>query len=572
MHWWQTGIIYQIYPRSFQDTYDTEGIINADGVGDLNGIIRRLDYLKSLHVDAIWISPIFPSPMHDFGYDVADYCDIHPMFGTLADFDRLLAEAHARDLKVILDLVPNHTSDEHAWFVESRSSRDNPRRDYYLWRDPAPGDGPPETRLPNNWQTHFGGNAWTYDAHTGQFYMHQFHSSQPELNYRHPEVLPAMLDNMRFWLDRGVDGFRVDVIWLMLKDEQFRDEPPNPHAGPDARPFDQIRHIYTAGVEGIHGIIRQMRAVLDEYDERMMVGEIYLLVEQLVTYYGDGDECHMPFNFQLINLPWKARIIGDYIREYEGALPPGGWPNWVLGNHDQHRIATRVRKETGVLGRNPVSRSVLDPARLAQMLLLTLRGTPTCYYGDEIGMEDVPIPFEQCMDPAALQQPELFEIWGRDPERTPMQWDDSPNAGFTAPDATPWLPLAADYRLRNVAAQDADPASMLNFYRALAALRRVEPALNRGDYEEVDLGIADAAATGDVLAYRRTWAGSDGFLMALNFGGNEQTLDLGVVGASDISIVLSTDPDRTGSAVAVPFVLRPNEGVVLRLRGPANRD
>ena len=238
----------------------------------------------------------------------------------------------------------------------------------------------------------------------------RFHRSQPELNYRHPEVLPAMLDNMRFWLDRGVDGFRVDVIWLMLKDEQFRDEPPNPHAAADARPFDRIQHIYTAGVQGIHDLIRQMRAVLDEYDERMMVGEIYLPVEQLVTYYGDGDECHMPFNFQLINLPWNARVIGDYIRQYEGALPPGGWPNWVLGNHDQHRVATRV---------GPAQ------ARLAQMLLLTLRGTPTCYYGDEIGMEDVPIPLEHCMDPAALQQPALFEVWGRDPERTPMQWDAS---------------------------------------------------------------------------------------------------------------------------------------------------
>jgi glycosidase len=294
MHWWQTGIIYQIYPRSFQDS-------DGDGVGDLNGIRRRLDYLQALNVDAIWISPIFPSPMHDFGYDVADYCDIHPLFGTLDDFDRLLAEAHGRGLRVILDLVPNHTSEEHAWFVESRSSRDNPKRDYYIWADPAPGAGPPETRRPNNWETHFGGPAWTYDAHTGQFYMHQFHRSQPELNYRHPDVLPAMLDNMRFWLDRGVDGFRVDVIWLMLKDAGLRDEPPNPDAAPDARPFDRLQHIYTADVDGIHDIVRRMRAVLDEYDERMMVGEIYLPLERLMTYYGDGDECHMPFNFQLIN-------------------------------------------------------------------------------------------------------------------------------------------------------------------------------------------------------------------------------------------------------------------------------
>ena len=538
MHWWQTGIIYQIYPRSFQDG-------NADGVGDLNGIISRLDYLKSLDIGAIWISPIFPSPMHDFGYDVADYCDIHPTFGTLADFDRLLAEAHARDLKVILDLVPNHTSDEHAWFVESRGSRDNPKRDYYLWRDPAPGDGPPETRLPNNWQTHFGENAWTYDAHTGQFYMHQFHRAQPELNYRHPDVLPAMLDNMRFWLDRGVDGFRVDVIWLMLKDEQFRDEPPNPHAAPDARPFDQISHVYTAGVEGIHDIIKQMRAVLDEYDERMMVGEIYLPVEQLVTYYGDGDECHMPFNFQLINLPWDARVIGDYIREYEGALPPGGWPNWVLGNHDQHRIASRVGQ---------------TQARVAQMLLLTLRGTPTCYYGDEIGMENVPIPLAQCQDPAALQQPELFEIFGRDPERTPMQWDDSPNAGFTAPGVTPWLPLADDYRQRNVAAQDGDPASILNFYRALAALRRSEPALNRGEYEEVELGVPD------VLAYRRTWAGSDGFWVVLNFGQEAAILDLQPIGSPvTMNLALSTDASRDDTPSGRYFTLAGNEGAIFRL-------
>ncbi len=495
--------------------------------------------------------------MRDFGYDVADYRDVHPLFGTLDDFDRLLAEAHARDLKVILDLVPNHTSDEHAWFVESRSSRDNPKRDYYLWRDPAPGDGPPETRPPNNWQTHFGGDAWTYDAHTGQFYMHQFHRTQPELNYRHPEVLPAMLDNMRFWLDRGVDGFRVDVIWLMLKDEQFRDEPPNPHAAADARPFDRIDHIYTAGVEGIHDIVRQMRAVLDEYDERMMVGEIYLPVEQLVTYYGDGDECHMPFNFQLILLPWDARVIGDYIRRYEAALPPGGWPNWVLGNHDQHRIATRVRKETEFFPKNSASG---DPARVAQMLLLTLRGTPTCYYGDEIGMEDVPIPFEQCMDPAALQQPGLFEVWGRDPERTPMQWDASPHAGFTAPEATPWLPLADDYRQRNVAAQDGDPDSMLNFFRRLTALRRAEPALQRGIIE-----VFDVAANG-VLVYRRAVPDGDSFLVLLNLDDRPATLDLQLaLDNRAANVILSTVASRGEGLVAGALVMAGNEGIILRV-------
>jgi len=271
--WWQKGIIYQIYPRSYQDS-------NGDGIGDLQGIIQRLDYIKSLNIDAVWLSPIYPSPMHDFGYDVADYTGIHPMFGTMADFDQLLAETHRRGMRLLLDLVPNHTSDEHAWFLESRSSRDNPKRDWYIWRDPAPDGGPP-----NNWLSFFGGPAWTFDEKTGQYYLHQFVKQQPELNYRNLQVLQAMLDVMRFWLDKGVDGFRVDVIWLMLKDDQFRDEPLDPNWD-GVRPFGRLQHIYTANLPGVHDIIRQMRAVLDEYTERMMVGEIYLPNKELVKYYG----------------------------------------------------------------------------------------------------------------------------------------------------------------------------------------------------------------------------------------------------------------------------------------------
>jgi len=287
-----------------------------------------------------------------------------------------------------------------------------------------------------------------------------------------------------------------------------------------------------------------MRAVLDEYDERMMVGEIYLPLDQLMTYYGDGNECHMPFNFQLIQLPWNARAIGDYIRDYEAALPPGGWPNWVLGNHDQHRIATRV---------GPAQ------ARVAQMLLLTLRGTPTCYYGDEIGMEDVPIPLEQCMDPAALQQPDLFEIWGRDPERTPMQWDASPNAGFTTPEASCWLPLAAGYQTRNVAAQEGDPTAMLTLFRRLTELRRAEPALNRGAIELIDVGIDD------VLAYRRTVEEGDGFLVVLNFGEEMHEIDLDTFVTAGMEITFSTDPARKVGAIAGAFSLAVDEGVILRL-------
>ena len=294
--WWQTGIIYQIYPRSFQDS-------SGDGVGDLRGITQRLDYLKSLNIGAIWLSPIYPSPMIDFGYDVADYTGVHPLFGTLTDFDELLSQAHARGLRLILDLIPNHTSSAHAWFVESRRSRSNPRRDWYIWRDPAPDGGPP-----NNWRSFFGGPAWTFDAHTGQYYLHQFDPQQPELNYRHPDVLPVMLDQMRFWLDRGVDGFRVDVMWLLLKDAQLRDEPVNPKWD-GISDHSQLLHIYTQDQPGIHDIVRQMRALLNEYDERVLIGEIYLPYKKLVQYYGQDDEAHMPFNFHLILVPWNASDI-----------------------------------------------------------------------------------------------------------------------------------------------------------------------------------------------------------------------------------------------------------------------
>jgi alpha-glucosidase len=536
--WWQKGIIYQIYPRSYQDS-------NGDGIGDLPGIIQRLDYIKSLNVDAIWLSPIYPSPMHDFGYDVSDYTGIHPIFGTLADCDRLLAEVHQRGMKLILDLVPNHTSDEHPWFIESRSSRDNPKRDWYIWRDPAPDGG-----LPNNWLSVFGGPAWTIDETTGQYYLHQFVRQQPELNYRHPDVLPAMLDVMRFWLDRGLDGFRVDVISFMWKDGQFRDNPQNPDW--DGKlPFAEFLPVYTHNLPGVHNIIRQMRAVLDEYDERMMVGETYVPNQELMKYYGQNhDECHLPFNFQLIVTeffeprPWQAQVIRQIVNAYEAALPKGGWPNWVLGNHDHHRLATRL----GV-----------DQTRVATMLLLTLRGTPTCYYGDEIGMEDVSIPPDKVQDPPAIKQPEIADIVGRDPERTPMQWDNSPNAGFALAGVDTWLPVAADYAERNVATQKNDPTSMLSFYRALTCLRRSEPALSLGDYVAVD------TEADDVFAYQRTFAGANNFLIVLNFGPQRQTLNLSQV-AHQATIAIATDMIRYGLVDLANLSLAPNEGLVLQIK------
>ncbi len=540
--WWQKGVIYQIYPRSFQDS-------NGDGIGDLMGIIQRLDYLQSLNVDAIWVSPIYPSPMHDFGYDVADYTGIHPIFGTMADVDRLLSEVHRRGMKLILDLVPNHTSDEHPWFVESRSSRDNPKRDWYIWRNPAPDGGPP-----NNWLSFFGGPAWTFDEKTGQYYLHQFVKQQPELNYRHPEVLPAMLDIMRFWLDKGVDGFRVDVIWLMLKDDQFRDEPPNPDWD-GVVPFMKLQHIYTQNLPGVHDLIRQMRRVMDEYDERLMVGEIYLPNQELMKYYGQNyDECHLPFNFQLINLSdrmtWKAQTVRQMVDAYEAALPQEGWPNWVLGNHDRHRVATRV---------GPAQ------ARVANMLLLTLRGTPTTYYGEEIGMENVPIPPESIQDPPAVNQPELAHLIGRDPERTPMQWDDGPNAGFAPAGVETWLPLAPDYTERNVAGQETDPTSMLNLYRALTNLRRSEPALSVGDYTSVSAPQrGESRGADDIFAYLRSVPNSDRFLIVLNFGSKSHTLDLSHV-APQATIAVATDMIRSGPVDLSNLSCRPDEGLILRL-------
>ncbi len=516
--WWQHGIVYQVYPRSFQDT-------DGDGVGDLEGIRRRLDYLVWLGVDAVWVSPVFASPMADFGYDVSDYRAIHPLFGTLADFDRLLADAHARGLKLILDFVPNHTSDRHPWFVESRSSRTSPKRDWYVWRDSKP-DG----SAPNNWISNFGGPAWTRDEATGQFYLHSFLREQPDLNWRNPAVREAMLDALRFWLDRGVDGFRVDVVWLMIKDEALRDNPPNPDFRPGQAEINRLLPVHNADQPEVHDVIAAMRGLLDGYADRVLIGEIYLPLDRLVTYYGrDLSGVHLPFNFQMIFAAWNAEAIRRLVEDYEAALPPGGWPNWVLGNHDQPRIAARVGDAQ---------------ARVAAVLLLTLRGTPTLYYGDELGIGRVAIPPEAVQDPWERNEPGL----GRDPSRTPFQWDESANAGFST--AAPWLPLDPNRAGRSVAALKEDPHSILRLYRALIALRRGSPALHEGRFER-------ARTRGDVLLYERR-SETDHVVVALNFGRDAR--DVSEDGVSGARLLLSTGLDR-GSVF--DGVLRAEEGVVL---------
>jgi alpha-glucosidase len=522
--WWQRGIVYQIYPRSFQDS-------SGNGIGDLAGIRYRLDYLHWLGVDAVWISPIYPSPMVDTGYDVADYCAIDPVFGSLEDFDALTARAHQLGQRVILDFVPNHTSDQHPWFQESRSSRRSPKRNWYIWRDAAPDGGPP-----NNWRSNFGGSGWEWDEATGQYYYHAFLKEQPDLNWRNPEVRHAMYDVLRFWLRRGVDGFRVDVIWHLVKDEEFRDNPPNPGYGPDDPDIRQFLQVYSCDRPEVHAVIAEMRKVIDEFEDRVLIGEIYLPLERLVTYYGeDLTGAHLPFNFQLIESAWNAQGIQRMIREYENALPVGGWPNWVLSNHDQPRIASRIGT---------------DQARVAALLLLTLRGTPTLYYGDEIGLEKVPVPPDQVHDPWEKNEPGLGV--GRDPNRTPMQWDSSHGAGFTT--RRPWLPVAADYRERNVAVMKQDPSSILSLYRRLLDLRRSRASLTIGSYRTLE-------AQGDTLLFERHH-GDDELIIALNLGRDPHTLALpGELGPW--KLVLNTRLDEASNIEPQQIVLRPNEGVIL---------
>ena len=507
--WWQRGVLYQVYPRSFQDS-------DGDGVGDLAGIRGRLDYLAWLGVDAIWLSPIYPSPMADFGYDVADYTGVDPIFGTLDELDALIADLHKREMRLLLDLVPNHTSSEHRWFRESRSSRDNARRDWYIWRDPAPEGGPP-----NAWQSVFGGSAWQLDEQTGQYYFHSFLKEQPDLDWRNPRVREAMHDVLRFWFRRGVDGFRIDVVWLLGK-------------GPEIQPDWSGTQTGLGGDQPVvHDYIAEMRGVADEFDDRLLIGEIYLDPERLVAYYGPrGRGLHLPFNFQLLELDWRAEHVEAAIDSYETLLPAGGWPNWVLSNHDKPRVATRVGAAQ---------------ARVAATLLLTVRGTPTIYYGDEIGMLDFDVPAAEQRDPQGLRGGR-----SRDPQRTPMRWHDGPQAGFS--DGRPWLPIGADVARINVASERERDDSMLCLHQRLLALRRHEPALSVGGYES--LGAQDTA-----FAYLRR-AGGRQLLIALNLAGQPTSFD---AGERRGRVLISTRAEREGAQVDGRIELAGDEAVVVEL-------
>ena len=521
MRWWQSGILYQIYPRSFADG-------NGDGVGDLAGIIERLPHLSELGVDAIWLSPIFTSPMADFGYDIADYTAIDPVFGSLRDFDALLGAAHQRNIKLLLDLVPNHTSDQHPWFAESRASRGNTKRDWYIWRDAAPGGRPP-----NNWLSEFGGPAWALDECTGQYYYHAFLPQQPDLNWRNRQVREAMHEVMRFWLKRGVDGFRVDVIWHLIKDEVFRDNPPNPDFRAGEADYKRLLPLYSTDRPEVHEVIRGLRAVADEFPDRVLIGEIYLPAEKLGAYYGrDLRGLHLPFNFSLIETPFAPRAIADAVERYETSLPAGAWPNWVMGNHDRARLASRIGPEN---------------AAIAAMLLLTLRGTPTLYYGDEIGIRQGAIAPSRVRDPAARDVP------GRDGARTPMQWDGTAFAGFSS--VEPWLPPAGDFASVNVVDERADPASLYNLYRRLIAARRKSAALTGGSYRTLTAGDR-------TLVFLREAPG-ERVMVALNLGPEAATVD--VPGAAGTVLVASGGLEE-GEAVGGTIVLPGYAAVAVALR------
>jgi alpha-glucosidase len=469
----------------------------------------------------------------DFGYDISDYTAIDPIFGTLVDFDALVDGARRNDIKIILDLVPNHTSDRHPWFLESRTARDSAKRDWYIWRDPAPDGGPP-----NNWLSEFGGSAWQLDEATGQYYCHTFLAAQPDLNWRNPQVRAAIYEVMRFWLKRGVSGFRVDVIWHLIKDDQLRDNPKNPAFTAEEPPHHAVVPLYTADRPEIHDVIREMRNVIEEFDNRVLIGEVYLPVERLVAYYGrDLRGLHLPFNFALLSANWQARTVARLVDHYEAVLPPGGWPNWVLGNHDRPRVASRLGE---------------PQARCAAMLLLTLRGTPTIYYGDEIGMQQARIAPEDVQDPFEKRVP--GKGLGRDGCRTPMQWDDGPQAGFSL--VKPWLPIRFDYQKRNVATLTKDRKSILQLYRRLIDLRRHHTALRRGSYKPV-------AADGDLLLFLRQ-DGTERILAAINMGRRPSSVsfDGGVLGGE---LLLSTFCDRWREHVHGSVELRPDEGILIEL-------
>lgn len=504
--WWRDGAVYQIYPRSFLDA-------NGDGVGDLAGILERLDYLERLGIDGIWLNPVTPSPNADWGYDVSDYCDVHPELGDLDTLENLVAEAGRRGIRILLDIVPNHTSDQHAWFVDSRSSRTAEHRDWYVWAD-GRGDGPP-----NNWASVFGGPAWTLDEQTGQYYLHNFLPEQPDLNWWNPAVWDAFDDILRFWFDRGIAGFRIDVAHGIVNDRELRDDPPDT-TGHDPR---GIAPVYSMNRPEVHDVFRRWRKICEEYEPaRLLVGETHVLDPVVMaSYYGQGDELQLAFNFAFVYAPFDAASLRDVVEQTEAAIPALGWPVWTLSNHDVVRFPTRWCDGDEA------------KARCALLALLALRGTPFLYYGDELGLEQQDVP-------EAAQK----DMAGRDGARTPMPWSDEQGRGFTRAGMEPWLPLGTG---PTVAGQRDDPRSILSLCRDLLALRRERSDLRQAPY-------ASLPSPEGVWA----WSRGERYAAAVNLGEDEAVVD-GLTG----KILICTSRDRDGEHVDSGLRLRPSEGALL---------
>lgn len=499
-NWWKTAVTYEIYPRSFGDT-------NDDGIGDLNGITAHLDYLQSLGVDAIWITPFYPSPQVDFGYDISDYRGIDPQFGTMADFDRLMAESKQRGIRVINDMVLNHTSDKHPWFVESESSRTNAKANWYIWKDARPNGQPP-----NNWQSDFGHSAWTYVASRKQYYYHEFYKEQPDLNWRNQDVRKAMYDVLRFWMNKGVFGFRLDAITSLFEDVEFRDEPYL--TGMDEFGEKKLKHIYTDNLPEVHDVLKQLRQVVNEYPGRILIGETYLPnVGELAKMYGrNNDELQLPMDTQLGFTNHLS--AADFRRKMEDAETKinGNAPLFMFENHDNSRSINRYGD-----GKHDAA-----IARLLATILLTPRDAALIYYGEELGMVDNPPKRkEDVRDPVGRTG------WpknkGRDGERTPMQWNAAMDAGFSTAKST-WLPLNPDYKTLNVAAESRNPTSLLNYYKILIRLRKENPQLRTGDLIMVDRD------NGNVLSYVRKTSDGKAVLVSLNFTAEPQTVNLDLSG------------------------------------------
>lgn len=526
---WGKRIIYQIYPRSFKDS-------NGDGIGDLNGIAEKLDYLKDLGVDAIWLSPIYQSPMRDFGYDISDYYNIDPIFGNLSDFDSLIKKAHNKDIKVLMDFVPNHTSSEHPWFKESRSSKDNPKRDWYIWKSPKKNGG-----VPNNWLSQFGGSAWELDKKTNEYYLHTFDVSQPDLNWRNPQVVEEILDVMRYWMKKGVDGFRVDVAYYLFKDPFFRDEPHNPTHTEHHMQYDSLLHIYTIALPETLHMLKTLNSAINEFDDRFMVCEIYTFLHEIVNLYKIvGNKSFAPFNFSFISLPWNAMEQKKFIDEFDERVGYDYFPTYVLGNHDQPRIATKLGKGF---------------ARTAALLQLTLRGIPFIYYGEELGMKNVSIPEEKAKDPMAVNM-KGFDF-GRDPERTPMQWDTSKFGGFS--NTEPWLPLEKEFKERSVDSEEKDKKSFLNLYKSVIHLRKTRKSLEQGKLIPLDFKNTN------VLGFLRQEADEKTLILA-NFSEEEQIVELP---KGNWKTILSTELDVENRQEKKQVLLHPSEGIILE-KSPFN--